>query len=143
MNPKEYLQLYKAYGHKISYLEMEYDALNEEIDSIKTKLDGMPKGSNLADKTGELSAQLADTAEELLDARSEAWNMRKHILNTIKEIPNMREQKILYLRYIYGLEWDQIAEEMDLTRQWVNTLHGRGLEAVRYTQNFISFNNCF
>ncbi len=143
MDPKSYLKLYKQYENRISMIEMEIEAVNNEIDSIKIQLDGMPKGSKKSDRVGELSSLLADMAEDLAAARYDAWMMRKHIFKAIADVPDMREQKILYLRYIYGMEWDEIAEEMDLTRQWVNTLHGRGLEAVGKSLQFINFNNCF
>jgi hypothetical protein len=116
---------------RIRNREHDLAELREERESISINLDGMPHGTSLSDKTARLAAQLADAEEEIIELRSEAWSIRMEIVRTLNRIQTPEYNTLLYLRYIEGKTWEQIAVEMHYTYQWVaGPLHGRALVLV-------------
>ena len=131
MTAKEYLRQYKLMTARIRDREHDLAELREERESISINLDGMPHGTSLSDKTARLAAQLADAEEEIIELRSEAWSIRMEIVRTLNRIQTPEYNTLLYLRYIEGKTWEQIAVEMHYTYQWVaGPLHGRSLQEV-------------
>lgn len=127
---KEYLRQYKLMTARIRNREHDLAELREERESISINLDGMPHGTSLSDKTARLAAQLADAEEEIIELRSEAWSIRMEIVRTLNRIQTPEYNTLLYLRYIEGKTWEQIAVEMHYTFRHTTRLHGDALREV-------------
>ena len=127
---KEYLRQYKLMTARIRNREHDLAELREERESISINLDGMPHGTSLSDKTARLAAQLADAEEEIIELRSEAWSIRMEIVRTLNRIQSPEYNTLLYLRYIEGKTWEQIAVEMHYTFRHTTRLHGDALREV-------------
>lgn len=130
MTAKEYLRQYKLMTARIRNREHDLAELREERESISINLDGMPHGTSLSDKTARLAAQLADAEEEIIELRSEAWSIRMEIVRTLNGIQTPEYNTLLYLRYIEGKTWEQIAVEMHYTFRHTTRLHGDALREV-------------
>ena len=130
MTAKEYLRQYKLMTARIRNREHDLAELREERESISINLDGMPHGTSLSDKTARLAAQLADAEEEIIELRSEAWSIRMEIVRTLNKIQTPEYNTLLYLRYIEGKTWEQIAVEMHYTFRHTTRLHGDALREV-------------
>lgn len=130
MTAKEYLRQYKLMTARIRNREHDLAELREERESISINLDGMPHGTSLSDKTARLAAQLADAEEEIIELRSEAWSIRMEIVRTLNMIQTPEYNTLLYLRYIEGKTWEQIAVEMHYTFRHTTRLHGDALREV-------------
>ena len=130
MTAKEYLRQYKLMTARIRNREHDLAELREERESISINLDGMPHGTSLSDKTARLAAQLADAEEEIIELRSEAWSIRMEIVRTLNRIQTPEYNTLLYLRYIEGKTWEQIAVEMHYTFRHTTRLHGDALREV-------------
>lgn len=130
MTAKEYLRQYKLMTARIRNREHDLAELREERESISINLDGMPHGTSLSDKTARLAAQLADAEEEIIELRSEAWSIRMEIVRTLNRIQSPEYNTLLYLRYIEGKTWEQIAVEMHYTFRHTTRLHGDALREV-------------
>lgn len=130
MTAKEYLRQYKLMTARIRNREHDLAELREERESISINLDGMPHGTSLSDKTARLAAQLADAEEEIIELRSEAWSIRMEIVRTLNRIQTPEFNTLLYLRYIEGKTWEQIAVEMHYTFRHTTRLHGDALREV-------------
>jgi hypothetical protein len=115
---------------RIRNREHDLAELREERESISINLDGMPHGTSLSDKTARLAAQLADAEEEIIELRSEAWSIRMEIVRTLNRIQTPEYNTLLYLRYIEGKTWEQIAVEMHYTFRHTTRLHGDALREV-------------
>lgn len=115
---------------RIRNREHDLAELREERESISINLDGMPHGTSLSDKTARLAAQLADAEEEIIELRSEAWSKRMEIVRTLNRIQTPEYNTLLYLRYIEGKTWEQIAVEMHYTFRHTTRLHGDALREV-------------
>ena len=131
MKAKEYLLQYKRMCIQIEIFEKELEQLREERSAISIDLNGMPHSSNISDKTATLAVQLADIESEIIDWRSAAWSLRMDIINTLNKLKNPKSVQVLHLRYIEDLKWEEIADKLGYTYQWVaGQLHSDALQEL-------------
>lgn len=122
---KQELRQYRDIDQKIKQLQAEQAGL---IQLVKAQ-DGMPHGSCTSDPTGASGVKLADLSmkieyliEDLLERR---FNIEK-VISTLSE----REYNLMHDYYILGKTWEQVAEDMGISRQWVWELHGSILQKI-------------
>lgn len=132
MTIKEYLRQYRRAA-------LEANDILEEINAERQKMAGvraiiysdMPKSH---DTERDLSAAYAEY-EQFVAKKLRAYNRRQSIMLAVrKTIEGARtdiQYRVLYLRYIDGLKWDDVAERLGVSRQWVNTVHGQALQQIR------------
>jgi anaerobic ribonucleoside-triphosphate reductase len=60
---------------------------------------------------------------------------KQDVVRTIESLYNPTEYRILHMRYIRYIPFDEIAVQMDKDYSWVTTTHGR---AVRHVQDILS-----
>lgn len=108
MTKNELSQLY--------YLNREIEEIQKRIDELETaatsctaRLTGMPHASGVYDKIGKYAAEIVDL-KSLLDLNLKKCFYELNRLNRyINSVNNSEMRLILSLRYINGLEWDQVA----------------------------------
>lgn len=88
--------------------------------------DGMPHGSSQTDLSG-YAATLDEMIEDLKRERLEKVKIRKKIERSIRNLENEDEQEVLRLRYINGLAWGEVAEEMGFSTRRATQIHGNAL----------------
>ena len=124
---KEYLRGYQK------SLKREQDILDEIQELRADKMfpsivnDGMPHGSSQTDLSA-YAATLDEMIEELKQERLKRAKLRWKIVRDIRALENEDEQKVLRLRYIKGLKWDEIAAEMNYSYKWIHKIHGKALK---------------
>lgn len=59
---------------------------------------------------------------------------KQDVVRTIESLYNPTEYRILHMRYIRYIPFDEIAVQMDKDYSWVTTTHGR---AVRHVQDIL------
>ena len=82
------------------------------------------------DKTGTLMAEICDAEEELAEARSVDFRIREEVGKTICRIENRDAQDVIFMRYMKGMKWDEIAAQKIFSVQRVYQLRRRGIEDV-------------
>ena len=123
---KEYLRGYQK------SLKREQDILNEIQELRADKMfpsivnDGMPHGSSQTDLSA-YAATLDEMIEELKQERLKRAKLRWKILRDIRALENEDEQKVLRLRYIKRMKWEEIATEMGYTYRRALQIHGKAL----------------
>lgn len=123
---KEYLYSYKK------ALKREQDILNEIQELRADKMfpsivnDGMPHGSSQTDLSS-YAATLDEMIEELKQERLKRAKLRRKIVRDIRALENEDEQKVLRLRYIKRMKWEEIATEMGYTYRRALQIHGKAL----------------
>ena len=124
---KNYLRGYRRHGRKIKRIEAEI----EEIRSMKmypsSNNDGMPRGSGGGDMSG-YAAELIEKEDDLYNEGVEQVKKYNDISGRINKLENEDERDVLFYRYIKGMEWWEIARDMDYSERWIYELHGRALE---------------
>lgn len=124
---KEYLKSYRR------AIRREQDILEEiqrlQMDKMFPSLanDGMPKGNHQSDLSD--YAVLLDEQIELLKIeRLEKVRLYSEIESKIRQMENEDEQRVLRLRYIKGLKWEEVAVEMKCCWQNTHKIHARALK---------------
>lgn len=71
------------------------------------------------------------TNEQVEDARKSKLNtlhqLRLTVEETLAQIP-LQSANILTMRYLLGYTWEEIANKLNYTYQWVHNLHKRALK---------------
>lgn len=116
---------------KSSYLE--YEKIRQKIEALRRKIE---KLQNQLQETEDICLQ-----EEIdmyiigLDATIE-YNIRelrriqKNVDETILSVANQKLREILELRYLYRMQWTDIAESLGYSLRWVYRLHREALGCI-------------
>ena len=126
---KRELQQYRALLAEACLLEEEKRRLADGM-LAAVRITGLPKGNGTADDTGRLAAKLADLSVLLAEKLEAAIDARLRMEEAIENL-EAQERVLMRLRYIEGLTWERIAEEMHYSYQWVCTLHERILQKMK------------
>ena len=123
---KEYLKSYKKALRREQRIldEIQCLRLDKMLPSIVQ--DGMPHGSSQTDLSG-YAATLDEMIEDLKRERLEKVKIRKKIERSIRNLENEDEQEVLRLRYINGLAWGEVAEEMGFSTRRATQIHENAL----------------
>lgn len=130
MTPKEYLMQYRKLSARLENIEKNLNQMKDERESLTISYDGMPKGTAISDKTARLATFIVDKENELLDTKYELVAMQREISKAIAKVENADYSRLLYMRYIDGLTWEEIAVNLHFTWRHVLRLHGRALQEV-------------
>ena len=131
MTAKEYLSEVQTLQ---TIIEQKQEALKQIRESV-TSVHGLQydrervQGSKQTDRIGETVAKIVDIEKEV-EADVITLICKKH--ETIKQIHTLQNPRfiaLLFKRYIEYKKFQTIAEEMDLTEQYVKHLHGKALKA--------------
>lgn len=139
MTAKEYLQQIEKLKAMIRNSDdLIQDLRSQEISVRSAWPDGQPHGTGTTDPVGKAAAKLAD---ELSDAEYNQLQLRRalyrkqiEITETLSLLERPEHNRLLFLRYVEGWTWDEIAEDMERTYQWVansvSGLHGNALREL-------------
>ena len=133
MNPaKQYLSRYRNLQIKCRTLESTIESLRERAESITINLDPnkVQSSAKIHDPIAEAAASIADTERLLAEARAESELAMNKITRAIMSVNDDRLQTLLVLRYIKGLSWESIAEEMCYSIRQIYNLHGIALNLI-------------
>ena len=111
MTIKELSQLYflnlEIEKQKQRLAELEADAFN-----ITPQLTGMPSGTCVNDKVGMYAAEIADLKELISLNIQKCWYERNRLERYIQGIDDSQIRQILTLRFVEGLKWEEVADEL-------------------------------
>ena len=91
--------------------------------------DGMPHGSGQGDLSG-YAAQLDALEEKLYQEGVEQVKTYKDISWRISQLPDENERDVMFYRYIKGLRFWEIADQMGYDERQIHRFHGRALAHV-------------
>ena len=136
MSAKEYLMRIRILDTKIKNLDSEIRDLRSEIITVRSSWpDGQPHGTGISNPVEsaveKLIDQLADIERQHIMLQSKLWSARNEVIETIGKVSHAEYNRLLYLRYVQGEMWEQIAVDMGYTYQWVaGPLHSNALQEV-------------
>lgn len=123
---KEYLNQYRNHVKKIKRIESELEEIRLMKQYPSVNNDGMPHGSNNSDLS-DYAALLDEKERELERERYLRIKSYTEISSQINLLENKAERDLLHYRYIKGLAWWRVAEELECSERWVHKLHGKAL----------------
>ena len=130
MTAKQYLRqayrLNELINSDIQELE-QLKALSRSISS--PNLSGMPSGSRKQEAPFVNAVIKIVDLEKVIDAEIDRFvDLKKEIRDKLFQIKDKNERLILQNRYLLFQTWEQIAEELNFTPQWVQEIHKRALK---------------
>jgi DNA-directed RNA polymerase specialized sigma subunit len=129
---KEYLKSYRR------AIKREQDILDEiqrlRLDKMFPSVvnDGMPHGSSHSDLS-DYAAILDEQIELLKEERLERVRCYQKIERQIRQMENEDEQKVLRLRYILGMKWEEVAVKMGYSWKQTHRIHSSALKNFKMT----------
>ena len=123
---KEYLNQYRNHVRKIKRIESEIEEIREMKCYPSVNNDGMPRGSNNSDLSG-YAALLDEKERELERERYLRVKSYSEISKQIDLLESDIERDVLHYRYIKGLAWWRVAEELECSEREVYRKHGKAL----------------
>jgi DNA-directed RNA polymerase specialized sigma24 family protein len=134
MTTKEYLQQYRNAEDDINIkLDQIHQFRELATKTTQTLTEDNVQSSGSEDKVSAIVSKIVDMEREV-DAEIDRLATIKHNVElTISSVPNISQRKILTLRYINGLRWEEIAVRLSYHYRWVLELHGRALQEIQNT----------
>ena len=129
---KEYLKSYRR------AIKREQDILDEiqrlRLDKMFPSVlnDGMPHGSSHSDLS-DYAAILDEQIDLLKEERLERVRCYQKIERQIRQMENQDEQKVLRLRYILGMKWEEVAVKMGYSWKQTHRIHSSALQNFKMT----------
>lgn len=130
MTKKELSQLYWL-NREIEEQQRRLDELECLATSCTSHITGMPKGHGITDKLSKYVAEIVDL-KGLMDLNIKKCFYELNRLNRyIESVEDSEMRMILSLRYVNGLNWNQVAASISLyaTEDSVRKAHDRFLKA--------------
>lgn len=131
MTAREFLDQYREADRRARRLKREYEKEQELIDSVRSSadIDGMPRGKNISKRVEDRAIRLADKALKLNKARLDAIEIRQRVFDVIQKIEGDAGE-VLYLRYIELMQWTEIQERLNYSKNGIHKLHRKALGIV-------------
>lgn len=119
-------------AEKIKLLEEEIIFLKTLVTKINQELNPVPGGSGVKkDKLEVLVIKLIEKENQYYKLLNVYQSKRARCLEKILKIENPNEMKVIYQRYILGKNLTEIAEDMNYSYKWIQTLHSRGVSSYK------------
>lgn len=133
MTNKEYLMQYKTCQSKIAQAKESLAGLIESIDSMSVDYSGMPKGSGISNRPEQYVLSVEGAIQERR-RQIEKWReTMTAIENAIMDIDDPMYSRVLWLRYVKGWAWEDIADDQQVmlsVDHVCSRFHGRALQRI-------------
>lgn len=131
-NPaKKYMQQYIAAKAQYASLYREIERWRESLTgtTIQLKAD-VVSGGGVSDKMSATIAKIVDAESKLANEAAEISTALSAVLTAIRSVPDAMQRTVLTLRYIEGLDWIRISENIHYGERQTFVVHGRALVEV-------------
>ena len=128
---KEYLNRYKNAAKKYQSLREQEEALILDVNGPKgIEYDnvGMPKGSSRPSDISDYIVKVEEFLRKIDDKKKEMQQIRLEIEEKIADVEDGTQSKILYLRYIKFMKWEDICVEVNYSWRQVHNTHSKALK---------------
>jgi len=134
MTAKEYLSRYhntKVKIEKLQALVDTYIRLANEIPGIQFDAIRVDGGKSLKAPFEKWILKTLDYELEIKEMEMSLPKIKADILKTIKQLKDAEMERVLILRYIDWLTWNQIADEMYISNATVRRRHTQAIDKIR------------
>lgn len=126
---KKQLNSYRELRAEHRQIREELEALEAEMGPTGSNYDGMPRGTVTSDPTGRL-AGLHLALQERYEAQLEKLAEGQVIIENIIEGLEPTERRLARFRYIDGLSWEDVCEQMSYSWRQTHRIHARMLDKL-------------
>jgi len=141
---KQWLQKYRDIESIIARTDKRINAKFMQIEQLRSLaerttsvLTGMPHGGGYKSrddiyiKLADLGNEVNEDIDDYVDDKRIAEKLQNEIMLTISAIEDVTLQKLLWLRYIDGCTFEQIACDMNYCIMHIWRLHGQALQKLK------------
>lgn len=134
---KEYLMGYRIACRRIDNLKEQLESLQEIEQSAKSQqLSDMPRGGGSGQQDlSVLMTRLEELRAKINDAMAESNKIKLEIEETLWTLKNTEEVKVLRLRYIYFMKWEEIAEMTKYSCSHIRRIHKKAIKNLKMSNN--------
>lgn len=129
---KEFLRRYRECERRECEILEEIQRLRMDQMFPSMVNDGMPKGSQQSDLS-DYMVLLDEQIDRLKQERLKKARTREQIGLAIRRMENPDEQRVLRLRYLWGLKWEEVAVKMSYSWKQIHRLHSSALDNFEMT----------
>ena len=126
---KRYLRQYLLAKRVAEEIEEEIEELRRLQIQPAIKYSEMPHGTNQRDLSDYI-VQEESLINELIKARYERIVKYKEVHGKIEMLKNEEEKRILRLRYIKDMEWEEIRKRVNYSLRRIYQIHGEALKNI-------------
>ena len=123
---KEYLMQYRGALQHEADLNRQLEEVQQQYLLRSQKLDGMPRSGAVGDLS-DYAARYDELLTELHKAAAKTLALRTDITRRIESMQDETEITLMYLRYIQGYPFEEVAERMHISLRGIYYLHGTAL----------------
>lgn len=95
--------------------------------------DKVQTSKEVADPMAEAVTKVCDLETEINAAIDSFVDLKAEVMNAIDALEDPKQVEVLYRRYLDFQTWDDLAEDMGITRQWALKLHERAIGCLKFT----------
>ena len=125
---KAFLRQYWDFTRKERELAQEIEALRSRYIGQAIQYSDMPKTYNTEHDLSDYMSKLEPLLNKLEERRDAAIAAYHEIEDAIEQMADEHEQRLLRLRYLQGMIWDEVADAMLYSKRQTLRLHGTALE---------------
>ena len=132
---KEWLRRYRkaAWMERMKLDEVEqYRTAAEHVTQV---LSGMPGGAGDGQALPRAVERIMDAVQEANAQVMECQQIRKEIMDTMAQTVDMQDYGILYMRYIGGMKWQQIAVKIGMDVSQVYRRHKAAVKVLNIPES--------
>lgn len=131
-----YLQQYTELDKIINQKMHEYERIKSIAEKCTSLVSGMPRGGSY-DRT-DIYIRLTELNDEINNMIDMYVDMGREIEGAISTVQNETLRDLLIHRYMRGLKWERVAEEIGQTVPMTKIkLHGRALNALNLNTQYV------
>ncbi|NCD04457.1 MAG: hypothetical protein EOM00_16045 [Clostridia bacterium] len=127
---KEELREYRWLVKNIQEMEDELAELETQATHITSSLkEDVVDYTSCKDKMSGQVARIIELQDTINEQLARMYALQKSIREKIANMPE-REKRLLTLKYIEGMTWEEVAVGMDYSWQHIHRLHSRALRLI-------------
>ena len=128
---KEYLNRYRQAVHKYNSLQEQEKQLRSQMDGPKAiEYSDMPKAHKQTDLS-DYMVRLERILDRIANEKNEMQKIQLEIEEKIKDVMDGEQSRILYLRYIQFMKWEDICVEMGYSWRQIHNIHSKALNDLK------------
>lgn len=126
---KKFLRSYRDAAVKLSNTVLAIEELRATQYGTSIKYSDMPKAHNITDLSN-YAARLDELERKLESEQIIRLDQLERVRTAIESVDNAMMQRVLYLRYIQDLKWEDILPPMRISWATVHKYHAQGLAEI-------------
>ena len=134
---KEFLSRYLEILAEEKDIREEIAYWESKAQKVTASWSAVPSGGKGSDKVQTGAIKVAELRESLIDKINQLAAVRIEIERAIGTVQDDTQRRLLRLRYIKGIGFNKIAEEMNYGERQIQRIHGKALLACKIPDDVI------